>query len=157
MTEPASLYALLEMRPGGPNEPHYPRRLVVRLAPDDIDVCQVEIDGDDVPVVTIGPGIDASRSAVQLDSPVHGARPPRTPGVYVVCIDPDITGQENVAWTFRDEDDADRVVRALEAVNGEGTAWYTLEPVALSLNDDDLHAYLDERGALSHLLEARAQ
>lgn len=69
----------------------------------------------------------------------------RLPGVYVVCLDPDVTGAENIAWAFRDEIDADALVAVLAAEYGEGRAWSTWEPVAYSLDDPDLASWLRDR------------
>lgn len=71
-------------------------------------------------------------------------------GVYVVALSTDITGEENIAWCFRDEADADDVVRLLEHTEGEGRAWQTFEPISYSLIDDpDAVDYFTNRTGLS--------
>ena len=68
-------------------------------------------------------------------------------GVYVVALDPEITGPENIFWAFSNGADAAEVVSRLEAAYGEGRAWSTYEPVALGLGDPDLAETLrDELG-----------
>lgn len=63
-------------------------------------------------------------------------------GVWVVALDPDITGTENVAWTFTDQDLAERVVDILRQYVGE--AWMTYEPTSDEI-DDDLVGYMVDR------------
>lgn len=55
-------------------------------------------------------------------------------GIYVVCLDPDVTGLENVVWTFTDESLADRVVDVLKQHVGE--AWHTYEPTSSEIDDN---------------------
>jgi len=66
-------------------------------------------------------------------------------GVYVVAMDPDIVGEENILWAFVHESDADRVVKVLELVEGEGKAWHTFEPIAHDLNDPHFNEYMNAR------------
>lgn len=63
-------------------------------------------------------------------------------GVWVVALDPDITGIENVVWTFTDEALADRVVDILRQHVGE--AWCTYEPTSSDV-DDHLVGFMVDR------------
>lgn len=63
-------------------------------------------------------------------------------GVWVVALDPDITGIENVVWTFSDEALAERVVDILR--QHVGNAWQTYEPISGDV-DDDLVGFMVDR------------
>jgi hypothetical protein len=65
-------------------------------------------------------------------------------GVWVVALDPDVTGIENVVWTFSDEALADRVVDILRQHVGE--AWQTYEPTSGEVDDDLVHFMADRIG-----------
>lgn len=63
-------------------------------------------------------------------------------GAYVVSIDPDITGIENIAWAFANEDGADTFRDEIREWAGrESAAWVTFEPVAASYDDPDFQSY----------------
>lgn len=66
-----------------------------------------------------------------------------TTGVYIVFVDADIAGEDNVAWCFVDEADADRFAREIK--DRVGPAWVQYEPVATSYDDPHFQEYRNER------------
>lgn len=68
-------------------------------------------------------------------------------GVYLVQIDPDISGPDNVVWAYHDEADAEMLRDLInEAERSEwrqdDAAWVTFEPVSHSITDPDSHDML---------------
>jgi hypothetical protein len=65
-------------------------------------------------------------------------------GVYVVLLDPDIFGDEQIAWCFVHETDAEDFAQALCQRYGDGAAWVSFQPVAYTPDDEEAVGHLND-------------